>query len=176
MKGRRARLLLGLEAELGFTVLGRDGRRVPNPSALGRFIGFCQARLAYLPNVDRNRLYLANGSLIYPDCGHPEFATAECSSPIALLESLRAGEALLTEVAADIAALSEVSAVHLYRTNVDYGVAGVTWGCHENYLSRRHPLNYARSVVPHLMSRVVYTGETRPASTTMATELVSLPM
>jgi hypothetical protein len=45
-----------------------------------------------------------------------------------------------------------------YRVNVDYSGAGSTWGCHESYLHRMEPELLPLHLIPHLVSRVVYTG------------------
>jgi tetratricopeptide (TPR) repeat protein len=46
----------------------------------------------------------------------------------------------------------------LYRCNVDYSGSGVTWGCHESYQHRRSHAELAPNLIPHLVTRLVYTG------------------
>jgi hypothetical protein len=45
-----------------------------------------------------------------------------------------------------------------FRCNVDYSGSGSTWGCHESYLHRTHPASLPEQLIPHLVTRVVYTG------------------
>jgi hypothetical protein len=45
-----------------------------------------------------------------------------------------------------------------YRVNVDYSGSGTTWGCHESYLHRMPPDALPFHLIPHLVSRIVYTG------------------
>lgn len=158
MDSERGRLLFGIETELGFAISDARGRRVAPEDAIWTFFDYCARELVHLAGDCGMRLYLANGSLLYPDSGHPELATAECSSPTGLLQALRAGERLLTGVAEALEREKDIGTVLLYRTNVDYTTTDTTWGCHESYLSRREPKSYARSVVPHLASRIIYTG------------------
>ena len=37
-------------------------------------------------------------------------------------------------------------------------VAHTTRGCHESYLRAMHPNRYTRDLIPHLVSRIIYTG------------------
>jgi proteasome accessory factor A len=41
---------------------------------------------------------------------------------------------------------------------VDYSGTGATWGSHENHLSSRSPAQIGPALVPHLISRIVFTG------------------
>lgn len=152
------KLLFGLEIEFGFTVSDDEGRRFSPQLALGSYLKLCAEMFVHLPGNGGQRLYLANGSLLYPDLGHPELATAESSSPVSLLQSLRAGESMLAEVAAELDFKNGIGSVGLYRTNVDYSAIGTTWGSHESYLSRHDPESFAPKVVGHLVSRIIFTG------------------
>jgi len=152
------KLLFGMEVEFGFAALDEKGVRIEASSALMAYIKMCAKRLLHLPGGDHSKLYLANGSLIYPDCGHPEFATAESPSPVSLLQSLRAGETVMAGIARQLESSAGIGKVILFRTNVDYSQLGTTWGCHESYLSRRRPAEFAPQVVDHLVSRIIYTG------------------
>ena len=46
----------------------------------------------------------------------------------------------------------------LFRSNVDYGGAPTTWGCHESYLHTSDPRSLPQSLNPHLVSRIIYCG------------------
>lgn len=158
MDNDRGKLLFGVEVELGFAVEDDQGVPLAADHAVESYLALCAEKFVHLPGGGGDRLYLANGSLLYPDMGHPEFATAESPSPVSLLQSLRAGESMLTEAAEELASRDEIGSVSLYRSNVDYAAIGTTWGCHESYLSRCPPEQYAERVVPHLVSRIIYTG------------------
>ena len=167
MGNNEGKLLFGMEVEFGFSVLDDDGTQPEAGSALASYLRVCSDRFLHLSGRDTTCMYLANGSLVYPDLGHPELATAESPSTVALLQSLRAGECMLAGAAAELADQSGIGKVNLYRTNVDYSRIGITWGCHESYLARHSPVKFAPRVVDHLVSRLIYTGcrshRTRPA-------------
>ena len=158
MGNSEGKLLFGMEVEFGFAMLDGKGVQVDANTALTSYLKVCSKRLLHLPGRDCSHLFLANGSLVYPDVGHPEFATAESPSPVSLLQSLRAGETMLADAAGDLESRRGVGKVILYRTNVDYSRIGTTWGCHESYLSRRSPAEFAPQVVDHLVSRLIYSG------------------
>ena len=49
--------------------------------------------------------------------------------------------------------------VNLLRCNVDYSGVPSTWGCHESYMHRvANPVAVPPQIVPHLVSRIIYTG------------------
>ena len=112
------------------------------------------------PGAQRCDLYLGNGSRLYLDCMvHPELATPECTNPADVVRYIAAGHRVLERMCEiHRGAAPSSPAITLFRTNVDYTGAGTTWGCHESYLSRKHPQEFAFHLVPHLVSRIIYTG------------------
>lgn len=103
-------------------------------------------------------MFLANGGLFYVDCGsHPEWATPECTTPSEAVCHLRAGERQVASLAS--LARDELGAdtVLVCRTNVDY-CTGATWGCHESYLGNQPIHAYQPWLIPHLVSRIIFTG------------------
>ncbi|UCH83221.1 MAG: proteasome accessory factor PafA2 family protein [Candidatus Latescibacterota bacterium] len=46
----------------------------------------------------------------------------------------------------------------LFRSNIDYSGAKTTWGSHESYLYKSDPKLFPDQIIPHLVSRVIYTG------------------
>ena len=104
--------------------------------------------------------FLANGGKLYVDRGlHPEFATPECGDPSEVLRYMRAGDRILSTAAERLQVARRFGRPIVLRTNVDYGGDGNTWGCHESYLHRGVQLTTAaRHLIPHLVSRVVFTG------------------
>lgn len=147
--------MFGLETEFGFTALASNGKRV---SAMQRYFRMCKERLPHLNGGGDTRMFLETAALIYSDCQHPELATAECCTPDQLLMSVRTGEHMLQDTAAALEQATDLREVRLFRTNVDYALPNTTWGCHENYLATRHPDAFRRQLIPHLATRIVYTG------------------
>jgi hypothetical protein len=49
-------------------------------------------------------------------------------------------------------------AVAIYKGNVDYSGSKTTWGSHESYLYTSKPDAMPGQIVPHLVSRLIYTG------------------
>lgn len=99
--------------------------------------------MLFAPLVRRGRstnVFLPNGGRLYLDVGaHPEYATAECSDLWDLLAQVRAGSALLADMAAEaneeLRRAGVPGTLHLFANNLDS--AGNSFGCHENYLLRR---------------------------------------
>ena len=149
--------LFGIEEELAVSGSNRHSRSVPVDYLATRLIERAFATLAYLAD-GAGRLFLANGSLLYLDCGsHPEVATPECTTPWEAVAYLRASERTLQELASDVCRADGLGEVRLARCNVDY-LSNASWGCHESYLCRRPVADYVAQLVPHLVSRIIYTG------------------
>jgi proteasome accessory factor A len=147
--------LFGLEAELALSTTGKHA--VALELAVGSLFRLAQDRLVHLPGYG-SRLYLANGSLFYVDCGaHPEVATPECTTPWEAVSHLRAAESMVARLAMDLRRELGADEVLVCRGNVDY-LTGATWGCHESYLARLPVAWYEPWLVPHLVSRTVFTG------------------
>jgi proteasome accessory factor A len=150
------RSLFGLEAELAVSAT-QGSRALPTDRLVERLRDVACRTLVHLPGGG-SRLFLANGGLFYVDCGmHPEVATPECTTPEEALSHLRAGERLVLRLARAAAAEVGADSLLVSRANVDYA-GGTTWGCHESYLGRRPIDHYRCWLIPHLVSRIVYTG------------------
>jgi hypothetical protein len=149
--------LFGVEEELALSGVDGSGVPVPVGSLAGELLALAGSRLRCLSGGG-SRLFLANGSLLYVDLGsHPEIATPECQTPWEVVAYLRAGERLVADLAADVGRAARLREVRVAKCNVDY-VTRQTWGCHESYLTRRPVKELVRPLVPHLISRVIYTG------------------
>jgi Actinomycetales protein of unknown function, DUF275. len=119
------------------------------------------AREGSPPEIDTRLVnsVLTNGARYYVDHAHPEYSTPECSNPIELVCADKAGELVL---AASIEAANKVfpagEGIAVYKNNSDG--KGNSYGCHENYLmDRATPFSrIVRYVVPHFISRQVFTG------------------
>ena len=126
----------------------------------GALIDAARARLPHVCSMHSDRsIFLGNGSRLYLDCGgHPELATPEVSNPWDAARYVLAGERILANLATDLqAAIGEVASVHLFKCNVDY-VNGSTWGCHESYLHTANLKTLPAQIIPHLVSRIIFTG------------------
>ena len=111
----------------------------------------------HLPD-ERHGMFLADGSRVMVDCGHLEHATGECTDPAALVSYIKSFERILLRIAPETAEALGGGQVVFGRLNVDYA-SGATYGQHESYLTRYPPSYFEKALVPHLISRVVYTGE-----------------
>jgi proteasome accessory factor A len=106
-------------------------------------------------------VFLANGARCYVDCGqHPEYSTPECTDPRDVVRHIKAGERLLCAAAKQVEQNACGVQLSLFRTNVDHSGSGATWGAHESYMHGTHVNTQAlvRNLLPHLISRVIYTG------------------
>ena len=147
------RPVFGIESE--YAAVGRGDALLP-PDHL---LAFAAERLVHLPGMHAQDLYLANGSRFYLDSGgHPEMCTPECSDPLVLVHYLRAGERIVAGLLDEIHRRHGRSVLDLFRCNVDYGAARATWGSHESYRYTSSPQTLFPGLVPHLVSRLIYTG------------------
>lgn len=152
-------LLLGLETEYGFTPLAPDGRVLDRDRVAAELLEQVRARVAHLPDAEGSGIFLGNGSRLYIDRGcHPEVSTPECSDPGEVVRHARAGEALLADAARELEERRPGSRILLFACNMDYGGTRQTWGCHESYLYGSDFPRMEQELVPHLVSRLLYTG------------------
>src|SRR2546426_1596716 len=152
--------MVGVESEYALVGFTKDKKTVERARLLGELIRFAQQEHPHLPGYQNGDLFLANGSRFYVDSGmHPEFTTPECLNPWDVVRYIQAGERILaglcTRVPSVIAGVQDVA---LFKCNVDYSGTGSTWGCHESYLHRADPATLPKQLIPHLVSRVIYTG------------------
>ena len=146
--------LFGMETEYALCV--GSG---PREDALGTLLRALARKFPHLGRSGSNGLFLANGAHFYIDHGyHPEWCTPECRDPWELVRYVLAGDGVLTELLTEAA--SQTPAFRdaaLLKCNVDYSSL-TTWGRHESYLCRRPGAEIAQDLVPHLVSRVLFTG------------------
>ncbi|WP_233493596.1 Pup--protein ligase [Desertihabitans brevis] len=154
------RRIYGLETEFGVSSTSHGGRRV-NPDEVARYLFRTVVSWGRSSNV-----FLSNGSRVYLDVGsHPEYATAECDSLHQLVVHDRAGELIVSRLAADARrrlAEEDVDAdIYLFKNNADSH--GNSYGCHENYLISREGdfHRYTDLLVPFLVSRQLVCGAGR---------------
>ncbi|MEK6324269.1 MAG: proteasome accessory factor PafA2 family protein [Acidobacteriota bacterium] len=153
-----AERLMGIETEYAINGLTTWGGTHDQSDLLNRFMGVARGRLVHLPDV-ASGLFLGNGSRFYVDYGnHPELGTPECANPWDVVRYILAGERILADLATAMKReLAEVD-VLLFKSNVDYGEAWVTWGCHESYMHRAATNALSDDIIPHLVTRTIYTG------------------
>jgi proteasome accessory factor A len=152
----KTKRLLGVETEYAVNSQSSSDTEVERSARLWQLMDLARASLPYLSDFG-NGMFLGNGSRLYVDCGmHPELSTPECADPWEVVRYILAGEQLLVDLAAKL----EGGARNLsfYKCNVDYSGAGTTWGCHESYLHRMDPTLISEAIIPHLVSRIIYTG------------------
>jgi proteasome accessory factor A len=156
-----AERMFGIETEYSLSLLGPAGARVEQDRAITRFMDAARRTLAYLPDASTRGMFLQNGSRLYIDCGHhPELAICEVVNPWDICRYVLAGERMLTAVAEQAAAEDcGLREIFLTRCNVCYSPRRpTTWGCHESYAHRVPPPQLCAQLVPHLVSRIIYTG------------------
>lgn len=154
-----AQRLLGQETEYGLSVMRKSGSAGENERVAEELVSLATA-IPHLPALRSSGIFLANGSRFYVDCGaHPELATPECTNPWDVVRYIRAGEQLLLDLAEQLKKRdSRIARTIILKGNVDY-TTRATWGCHESYLHRvRDRAFLSRQIIPHLVSRIVFTG------------------
>ena len=170
------RPLFGVETEYALSVTNVRGARLHQDTVLDRLLMRASRELPHLRDGGRG-MFLANGARFYVDCGgHPEVTTPECGNPWDVVRYVRAGETLLLRLINGERRGRCASQLRVFRTNVDYSLPiGAAWGTHENYLHHVAPDELARQVIPHLVSRLVYTGAGGFRNTSPAFEFTLSP-
>ena len=154
-----AELLFGQETE--YAIAGRNASGAMNRERiLILLMESGRQQLVHLPDLkSHDGLFTQNSTRIYVDCGgHPEIATPECSNPHDLVRYTLAGHRILTALIASIAPQMPKAEIMCFRNNVDYSGSGTTWGCHESYAHRKSFLDLETDLIPHLVTRLIYTG------------------
>jgi hypothetical protein len=151
--------LLGVETEYALTATDARGVPVEPLQFLDGLMRHARRRLVHLPDELGRGMFLASGGRLYVDCGgHLELTTPECADPWQLLREVRAGERTMLQLANGWSARRANGRLLVLRSNVDLSGSQATWGMHENYGHRAGPDVLAKQIVPHLVSRVVFTG------------------
>ena len=105
---------------------------------------------------------LPNGARLYVDHAHPEYSTPEVTTPRDALVHDRAGELVMREAVALVAAgETPYPETNLYKNNTDG--KGQSYGTHENYLiARESPFDrVVRDLTPFFVARQVIIGAGR---------------
>ena len=105
--------------------------------------------------------FITNGSRVYYDVGHFEVSTAETTNFHDVVVWEKAGEKILDwlrRVMEEKYTAGNVK-IHAFKNNTSPD--GTSYGSHENYCVSRvvpWPDRFLRDLVPHLSTRIVYTG------------------
>ena len=151
------RRIFGIETEYGATCTLRGQRRL-SPDEISRYLFRNVVAWGRSSNV-----FMENGSRLYLDVGsHPEYATAECDSIYEVVAQDKAGELIMQDLqfGAEERLREEGirGTVYLFKNNLDF--AGNSYGCHENFLTRRSSdlVDYNMQFIPFLISRQIFCG------------------
>jgi hypothetical protein len=155
-----AELLFGVETEYAVAGMSPSGP-IDSGLILHHLVDCARRSLVHLPDLQSHAsTFLQNGSKFYVDCGaHPEFCTPECSNPWDVVRYTLAGHTILAGLLSEVqSSLMPEAEIMCFRCNVDYSGAQTTWGCHESYLHRASSETLQPQIIPHLVSRLIYTG------------------
>ena len=151
------RRIFGLENEYGVTCT-LEGQRRLSPDEVARYLFRRVVSWGRSSNV-----FLANGARLYLDVGsHPEYATPECDNVYDVVVHDKAGERILEQLLTGAEQRLDEEGIrgdiYLFKNNTDS--AGNSYGCHENYLTRRRDDigSYSEVLIPFLVSRQIYAG------------------
>jgi hypothetical protein len=154
-------LLFGGEQEYALAGITARGAELNTEEIVAALMAQARERLVHLPDMHMPEgFYLENGSRLYVDCGtHPELSTPECMNPWDAVRYVEAGHAILAGLADAVQSTRHAGTeIVLLRTNVDLSGSMATFGTHESY-AHRGPLDTLRpQLIPHLVTRIVYTG------------------
>ncbi len=105
--------------------------------------------------------FITNGSRVYYDVGHFEVSTAETTSFHDVVVWEKAGEKVLDWLrrVMEEKYTGGGTKIHAFKNNTSPD--GTSYGSHENYCVSRDvpwPSHFIRDLVPHLATRVIYTG------------------
>lgn len=155
-----ARRIIGIETEYAFMVEVRRGHHLSRGPILTKILEHARARLPHFRDLTGLGIFLGNGARFYVDAGmHPEMCTPECTDPWEVVRYVKAGEQILEDLVADIRPTIPPQAdPHFLRGNVDYSGSGTSWGCHESYLHKADTQTLPEQIIPHLVSRVIFSG------------------
>jgi proteasome accessory factor A len=151
-------VLFGQETEYYVSVIGKEGKQVIKEEVIDLFFNMAK-RMPYLKGPHTFGVFLV-GRYLYLDCGeHIESATFECTNPWDLVNNKLATEAIIAQLAEKVRKENpDIQEVLLSKANVDYSGSCTTWGEHESFLVHNDLNRFPAQLIPHLVSRVIYTG------------------
>ena len=151
--------LFGLETEYAMVPVGCQRVAVDRDRLIARLAERANDTLPSLPDGTGHGVFLGNGARFYIDCGHhPEMTTPEVANPWDAVRYVLAGERILERLFDGAGSGADgLPSVLLFKGNVDYDTRA-TWGCHESIMHRVDPALLPAQLIPHLVSRIVFTG------------------
>jgi pup-ligase protein len=105
--------------------------------------------------------FVTNGSRVYYDVGHFEVSTAETTNFHDVVVWEKAGEKILDWLRRVMEEKYTAGGVKIHAFKNNTSPDGTSYGSHENYCVSRDvpwPNRFIRDLVPHLSTRIVYTG------------------
>ncbi|MDC1287559.1 proteasome accessory factor PafA2 family protein [Gammaproteobacteria bacterium] len=153
--------LMGLETEYAVTPYDKSGMPLNRMHYSKCLVTAASEFYPSLFGRDQRDLFLLNGSRFYVDSGadllNLEYSTPECTNPEELIAHIRAGDRMLAGLARRLESSEpELHQAFISKTNFDY--CGHTSGSHENYLHIAPQTRLAPQLIPHLVSRIIYSG------------------
>ncbi len=155
--------LMGLETEYAFLAFHQDGSPANARLVMTHIEHLAERVLPSLRCSGRRGIFLQNGSRFYRDFGggdaHQEMTTPECPNPWDVVRYMVANEQILLGLAERVVRENgRVGQALYFKHNVDYSGSGASWGSHESYLARTGVEDLCADLLPHLVSRIVFTG------------------
>lgn len=155
-----AKLLFGAETE--YAVAGRTPKRELSTSdAATALVELVPRHFKFIRDSGTSGgFFLSNGGRLYVDCGtHPEYSTPECTNPWDVVRHIEAGHRILANLARVARGRGgRGKNILCFRSNIDYSGSDSTWGSHESYLTRHRSASIRDDLIPHLVTRPIYTG------------------
>jgi Pup-ligase protein len=113
-----------------------------------------------LPGHSNNGVFLTNGARCYLDGAHLEYCVPETTEPADAVRHALAGDRLMASwLDRCDAASPNKPGLKLYKSNFDYAADNYTaWGSHENYSHGLRGPAISSAMLPHLCSRLIFTG------------------
>jgi len=154
-------IIMGAETEYAFTPFGAGGSALDRTDYSRRLVSLGGSNYPALYGQNAHDLYLSCGSRLYVDSGlgllNVEISTAECSTPEELVAHVKAGDRLLAELARELERVDPVlKKAFISKTSQDYSQH--TAGSHENYSHTAPQALLGSQLVPHLVTRLIYSG------------------
>jgi hypothetical protein len=154
-----AERLLGVETE--YAISGLQGlEAADHRTIIHHLLDLAHTTLRNLQDESPSGLFLENAARLYLDSGmHMEYSTPECANPWDAVRYVEAGNRTLLNLIQKMTDERTPEVVtSCYRVNVDYSGSGATWGCHESYQHRMQGAELPWDLIPHLVTRIIYTG------------------
>lgn len=149
--------LFGLEHEYGLVAAGEAPSIEDNVFAAASLVDSIERAVPALPADNGAGVFLANGARAYVDAAHLEIATPEVSDPWEAVRYALAGDRMIEQAIDRRFGARDEGRPRVFKGNVDY-LGRETWGCHESFLLSRRLWEVSPRLIPHLVSRILYTG------------------